>query len=423
MMLKRSMPDSSLNEWLRRLELLHPVEIELGLERVTEVARSLGLLESPPRTITVAGTNGKGSVVAVVSAGLRAAGFRVGTYTSPHLVRFNERICIDEVAVADADLVSAFSVIDSARGQISLTYFEFATLAALWLFRERRVDWQVLEVGLGGRLDAVNIIDADFSAITSIGLDHIEWLGSDRETIAIEKAGVARQGQVCVVADPQPPATLIAALSERGSIPMFIDRDWRVGAGEFVSAQGQHVPLPEVSGLLPANIGAGLQVLELAGISLDSSVLSCVSSIHLPGRRHRLRFGALEVWLDVAHNTEAVRELVAMLRSHPCEGATRVMFGVMGDKPIRDMISACREVVDEWNVIELGHVPRAMPADQLAEKIGLSDVVSVGPFATVWDAVMQRAEPGDRIVIFGSFFTVGAAYSEFGDSVRTSGDG
>ena len=423
MMLKRSMPDSSLSEWLRRLELLHPVEIELGLERVTAVARSLGLLESPPRTITVAGTNGKGSVVAVVSAGLRAAGFRVGTYTSPHLVRFNERICIDEAAVPDRDLVSAFSEIDSARGQISLTYFEFATLAALWLFRERRVDWQVLEVGLGGRLDAVNIIDADFSAITSIGLDHIEWLGSDREAIAIEKAGVARQGQVCVVADRQPPATLIAALSERGSIPMFIDRDWRVGEGEFLSAQGQRVTLPEVNGLLPANIGAGLQVLELAGISLDSSVLSRVASIHLPGRRHQLRFGALDVWLDVAHNTEAVRELVALLRSQPCGGATRALFGVMGDKPIRDMIFACREVVDEWNVIELGHVPRAMPADQLAEKIGLSDVVSVGPFATVWDAVMQRAEPGDRIVIFGSFFTVGAAYSEFGDSVRTSGDG
>tara|TARA_B100001057_G_scaffold410491_1_gene425618 strand:- start:233 stop:1492 length:1260 start_codon:yes stop_codon:yes gene_type:complete len=401
----------SLSAWLERLELQHPVEIELGLERAYAVAHKLGLLTSPPTTLTVAGTNGKGSVVTVLSAALVHSGKRVGRYTSPHLNRFNERICIDDVEVQDPELVAAFEAIEAASAAISLTYFEVATLAALWIFRERSVDVQVLEVGLGGRLDAVNIIDADLSVITCIGLDHTDWLGDSRELIAIEKAGVARPAQPCVIADGDPPSSLISALDALGAQTCLINRDWRVGEGEMQTADHQNYRLPDNTGLLPVNIGAAIQALELSGlVTVDQSLVDQLASVSLAGRLSRLQMSSFELVLDVAHNVESVSELMQFLRNHPISGKTVAVFGVMGDKPIRDMLFECETAFDEWNLIDLRHVPRAMSTDRLAGFLEpMCTAINQGPFPDLWQSLLARVTTGDRVVVFGSFFSVGEA--------------
>ena len=401
----------SLSAWLERLESQHPVEIELGLDRVTAVAQNLGLLSSPPTTLTVAGTNGKGSVVTVLSAALAHSGKRVGRYTSPHLNRFNERICIDDVEVQDAELVAAFEAIEDASTVISLTYFEVATLAALWIFRDRDVDVQVLEVGLGGRLDAVNIIDANLSVVTNIGLDHTDWLGNSRELIAIEKAGVARPGQPCVVADPDPPSSLLPTLDGFGVKVFLMNRDWRVDGGEVQTASAQRYQLPDNTGLLPVNMAAAIQALELSGLlTVDQSLVDHLATVSLTGRLSRIKNRHFELVLDVAHNVESVSQLVQFLKDHPISGRTAAVFGVMGDKPIRDMLALCESVFDEWNLIDLCHVPRAISTDRLTgflEPMGAA--INHGPFADLWRSLMTRVTTVDRIVVFGSFFSVGEA--------------
>jgi len=406
-----SMTPLSLSAWLERLESQHPVEIELGLDRVSNVAQSLGLLSSPPTTLTVAGTNGKGSVVTVLSAALVHSGRRVGRYISPHLNRFNERICIDDVEVEDAELVAAFEAIEDASGAISLTYFEVATLAALWIFKEQKVDVQVLEVGLGGRLDAVNIIDADLSVVTSIGLDHTDWLGDSRELIAIEKAGVARSGQSCVVADLDPPDSLLSTLDALGATTFLVNRDWHVVGGNVQTASHQRYQLPENTGLLPVNVGAAIQVLELSGLlTVDHSLVTHLASVSLTGRLNRIQKDDFELVLDVAHNVESVSQLVKFLSNHPVPGKTFAVFGVMGDKPIRDMLSLCESAFDEWSLIDLCHVPRAMSTDRLSaffEPMGAA--INQGSFEDLWHSLMTRVMTGDRIVVFGSFFSVGEA--------------
>ena len=409
--LSRHMAPLSLSGWLQRLESQHPVEIDLGLERVASVAEKLGLITSPPPTITVAGTNGKGSVVAVASALLELSGLQVGRYTSPHLNRFNERICINGAEASDEDLTLAFDVIEQARGAISLTYFEAATLAALWIFRQRNVDIQVLEVGLGGRLDAVNILDADVSVITSIGLDHMDWLGDDREQIAIEKAGVARAQRPCIVAEGDPPRSLLVSLDERGAVNCMVNRDWRIANGVVQLASGKNFQLPGIKGLLPQNIGAAIQALEVGQFcSLSQDLLDQISGLSLPGRLSLHQLGSVELVLDVAHNVEAVVKLAQFLTQRPVTGKTIALFGVMGDKPIRDMIAACESVFDEWNLIDLSHVPRAMDPDRLVEMLKPKERIGAqGSFADLWGSVLPRSGAGDRIVVFGSFFSVGEA--------------
>jgi len=406
-----SMAPLSLSAWLERLESQHPVEIELGLDRVSDVAQNLGLLSSPPTTLTVAGTNGKGSVVTVLSAALVHSGKRVGRYISPHLNRFNERICIDDVEVQDAELIAAFEAIEDARAAISLTYFEVATLAALWIFRERSVDVQVLEVGLGGRLDAVNIIDADLSVVTSIGLDHTDWLGDSRELIAIEKAGVARPGQPCVVADPDPPNSLISTLDALGATTFLINREWRVVGGEMQASSHRRYQLPDNTGLLPVNMGAAIQALEVSGlVTVDQSLVNHIASVRLTGRLSRIQTEDLEVVLDVAHNVESVSQLVQFLKDHPVSGKTAAVFGVMGDKPIHDMRTLCESAFDEWHLINLCHVPRAMSSDRLTEFLKpMGAPIHQGAFADLWQSLMTRVTTGDRVVVFGSFFSVGEA--------------
>ena len=279
------MTDSTLSDWLERLQSQHPVEIDLGLERVSAVAQAMHLVPASMPTLTVAGTNGKGSVVAVLSSVLLAGGLRVGSYTSPHLVSFNERICVNGSPVSDQDLLAAFNTIEAARGDISLTYFEVATLAALWIFREHKVDVQVLEVGLGGRLDAVNIIDADLTIITSIGLDHMDWLGDDRGLIAVEKAGVARPGRPCVVAEHDPPASLRRRLEDIGAEVSWISEDWILESPHVVTSSGSRYSLPESEGLLPQNVGAAVEALGVVRGDFSHAVFVGFDALHWRARQ------------------------------------------------------------------------------------------------------------------------------------------
>ncbi|MCH1610191.1 MAG: bifunctional folylpolyglutamate synthase/dihydrofolate synthase [Luminiphilus sp.] len=408
------MTHSTLSDWLKRLQSQHPVEIDLGLERVSTVARAMNLVPAPIPTLTVAGTNGKGSVVAVLSSVLLASGLRVGSYTSPHLVSFNERICVNGSPVNDQGLVAAFNSIEVARGDISLTYFEVATLAALWIFREHEVDVQVLEVGLGGRLDAVNIIDADLTIITSIGLDHTDWLGDDRGLIAVEKAGVARPGRPCVVAEHDPPDALRRRLGDIGAEVSWISEDWILESPYVVTSSGSRYSLPESEGLLPQNVGAAVEALELSEvIALTQSLLDSTNRIGVPGRHSMHQCQNIDVLMDVAHNVESVRALVQRLHASPVTGKTRAIFGVMGDKPIHDMLAAAGSVVDEWNLVDLSHVDRAASLDDLASCIGVDNIADRGRFPTLWPSVRDRCSAEDRVVIFGSFFTVAEAMALF----------
>ena len=413
-----------LSDWLERLQLQHPVAIDLGLDRVAQVAENLDVLESCPTTLTVAGTNGKGSVVEVLSALLVGAGLSVGAYTSPHLLRFNERIRVDGHEVRDHDIVAAFEAIERARGDISLTYFEVATLTALWIFRGHGVNVQVLEVGLGGRLDAVNIVDADVAVITSIGLDHTDWLGDDRAQIAVEKAGVARLGCPCVVAEGDPPASLSVCLDEIGAKPLWVGNDWSVSDSHVLLSSGQNILLPSFSGLLPQNIGAAIEALYQSGlIAVNQPLTGTVQRLSLTGRLSRHRRGELEVLMDVAHNVESAVVLIDYLQKHPIAGATRAVFGVMGDKPIHDMIAACAGVFDEWHLIDLSHINRAMKVDELIVKLSGESVAGQGRFEALWPALRSGSSDGDRIVIFGSFFSVGEALAFFNSEDAAEGGG
>ncbi len=408
------MTDSTLSGWLERLQSQHPVEIDLGLERVSAVARAIDLVPATIPTLTVAGTNGKGSVVAVLSSVLLAGGRRVGSYTSPHLVSFNERICVNGSPVSDQDLVAAFNAIEVARGDISLTYFEVATLAALWIFREQEVDVQVLEVGLGGRLDAVNIIDADLTIITSIGLDHTDWLGDDRGLIAVEKAGVARSSCPCVVAEHDPPDALRRRLEDIGAEVSWVSEDWMLESPYVVTSSGSRYLLPENEGLLHQNVGAAIEALERSDvICLTQTLLDSMHPIGVPGRLSMLQYQNIDVLMDVAHNAESVRALVQRLRASPVTGKTRAIFGVMGDKPIHDMLAECGDVVDEWNLVDLSHVDRAASLDDLVRCIGVENVADQGLFSMLWPSVRNRCSNADRVVIFGSFFTVAEAMAMF----------
>ena len=413
-----------LSDWLDQLKLQHPVEIDLGLDRVTQVAADLDLLEAVPTTFTVAGTNGKGSVVEVLSSLLVGTGHSVGSYTSPHLLRFNERIRIDGHEASDSDIVEAFETIDRTRGDISLTYFEMATLAALWIFRDRDVDVQVLEVGLGGRLDAVNIIDAHVAVVTSIGLDHIDWLGDDLAQIAVEKAGVARADRPCVIAEGDPPASLRTRLDEIGAESLWVGRDWSVSDSHVTLSSGHELSLPPVSGLLPQNVGAAMEALYQSGLLTVDQLLTCsVPTLSVPGRLNRQLRAELDVVMDVAHNVESAKVLIDYLQAHSTLGKTKAMFGVMGDKPIHDIIGACAGVFDEWHLIDLSHIDRAMAVDVLADVLSGELVVARGRFEELWPAVRNGSGQGDRVVIFGSFFSVGEALAFFNAEDAAGGGG
>lgn len=409
----------SLEEWLSWLERQHPVAIDMGLERVGKVADRLGVRDPGCPVITVAGTNGKGSTVATLVSIYRVAGLRVGSYTSPHLLHFGERICVQGIPVTESELVAAFEQVHLAQGEVSLTYFEFTTLAAFWLFREAALDVWVLEVGLGGRLDAVNLIDADVAVVTSIGIDHVEYLGNTRAAIAREKAGIFRAGRPAICGDISPPAELGEVASRTGAVlaRRGCDFDFRDEGDAWAWHDGHRVltglPKPR---LALENAATALAALFAAPLVVDETALrEGLSLAALPGRLQVAGESPL-ILLDVAHNPHGVDFLMHHLPA-PAQGQrTLAVFAMLADKDIAGVIEGCLGHVDSWFVAGLP-APRAAKTANILPLLHARGCHVGGAYpggAAALRAARQQARPADRILVFGSFYTVAAAQQALG---------
>ena len=404
---------STLAQWLSWQETLHPNKIDMGLERVRDVAEIMGLRHPAPVTVTVAGTNGKGSSVAFLAAILHGAGYRVGTYTSPHVFRYNERVAIDGQPVADDLLCDAFTRIDAARGNTSLTYFEFGTLAALQVFHNSRLDVAVLEAGLGGRLDAVNVVDSDCALITRIGIDHVGWLGGHREQIGAEKAAIFRSNRPAVCGDPTPPASLLAAAKQIGARLFVRRKDFdvvlRKGGWDWQSAQSEWPALPRPA--LPGsfqidNAAAVLMTLEclrdLLPVSLEAVKVG-LQDASVPGRL-QICEGPVQRIFDVAHNPQAAAAVADYLAAQYRKGKTRGVLGMLADKDVASVVSALKDQVDTWY---LGTVQdeRGLAAREIAQRAAL-DAACFDSLTAAYQQALAEARPGDRILVTGSFVGV-----------------
>jgi dihydrofolate synthase / folylpolyglutamate synthase len=406
----------TLADWLSYLESLHPKTIALGLERVGEVRDRLDL-RLPFPVITVGGTNGKGSVCAMLESILSAAGYRAGCYTSPHLLDYNERVRIAKRQVGDDELIAAFEKIEGARGDIPLTYFEFGTLAAVQCFVDHRVDVAILEVGLGGRLDAVNVFDSDCAVVTSVDLDHTDYLGDTREKIGFEKAGIYRSGKAAIFGDRDMPDTIASEAKRVGA------QLWRLGAQFDFSGHGQQwdycgvsvnraaLPYPALRGDYQLNnasaVLAALESLkERLPVSMEAVRRGLVEAV-LPGRFQVLP-GRPQLILDVAHNPHAARSLARNLVGMPPASRTIAVFAMLHDKDIAGVVEALKNRIDVWCVSGL-QVPRGAPAIALASILGDSGAGRVLSSDTVEEALQRacnEASENDRIIAFGSFYTV-----------------
>jgi len=411
------------------MESLHPREIELGLARTGAVCERMDLARPPFPVVTVAGTNGKGSTVALLEHCLHAAGYKVGAYTSPHLLKYNERVRLTTEAVGDADLCGAFEAVELARGSTSLSYFEFGTLAAVELLRRARVDIAILEVGLGGRLDAVNVWDADIAMVSSIGIDHTDWLGDTREAIGREKAGIFRAGRPAICSDPNPPVSIVEAAARVGAELSLVHRDFDFTTHDqgwsWRSRRQQRagLPYPAMRGACQLYNASGvLMALELLAARFPVTQMQMRTGLlgaTLPGRFQTLPGRPLRV-LDVAHNLQAAQALAATLRDQPVSGKTIGVVGMLKDKPIVDVMRAMADVVDRWHVASLGgargaaaeHVRAAMAEAGIRTPIVLHADVSAA-----YAAACREARTDERVVAFGSFYTVGAILRAQTDSV------
>ena len=473
----------SLTDWLGYIERQHPKSIEMGLDRVREVARRMGLGKPAKRVVIVGGTNGKGSTVAFIEAIARAGGWKTGAYTSPHLLRYNERVRIDGVEASDAELVEAFEAVEEARlsflhpgeepapylirgdaqrwmragefrpsetikqsdsarphppfghllpkgegESIPLTYFEFGTLAALWLFQRSELDLAVLEVGLGGRLDAVNIVDADVAVITTVDIDHTDWLGPDREGIGAEKAGIARAWTPLVLGETDPPSSVlrhayaIGASAIRAGSDYFHEPVYSPVRPELVEGWrwrevGFEMELPNPQLDAPAqraNAAAAVAALRALDAKLPiSAFVRGIAGAQLPGRLQRFVRDGVEVRIDVGHNPQAARELAAWLRTHQGGGRTLVVFAALADKDVAPVVEAFDGLVDNWFLAGIDDAgPRNQDAGALATRLAATDAGAGERHATVAGALaaaLAQARAGDRVLAFGSFHTAAAA--------------
>jgi len=409
---------SSLQQWLAWQETLHPSAVDLGLERVSRVADRLRCRTPAPVVISVAGTNGKGSCVAMLEAILLRAGCRVGAYTSPHLFRYNERVRLEGKAVADQTLCDLFARVDAAREGDTLTYFEFGTLAALDLMSRQDLDVALLEVGLGGRLDAVNIVDADVALITSIGIDHTDWLGADRDAIAREKSGIMRSGRPAVCGDSEPPASLAAEAGRRGAHLIQRNRDFLVSqTGRQWHWQGckrqlRNLPLPALPGTHQltnaASVLSVLEILEPRVRVTREAIESGLRRVRLPGRVQHVG-GPVDQVLDVSHNAQAAQALANVLGTVPAAGHRYLVLGMLRDKDATSFIQPLRPYVDTWYATGL-QAQRASPVAALAaairRQVDGQPVITCANMQETLAALKAVAEPGDRIVVCGSFYTV-----------------
>lgn len=398
----------SLSDWLSYLEQIHAQPIELGLQRIQRVAVNAGLDHLPSMVITVGGTNGKGSTCAMLSSILQAAGYSTGVYASPHLLRYNERIKLNNVEVSDEDLCSAFTYIEQKRDGTSLTFFEFGTLAAFAIFQKYRPDVVILEVGLGGRLDATNIIDADVSVITSIDLDHCDWLGNTKSAIAVEKAGIYRNKHPAINGEPDAPVTLFQTAEIIGADLYSVgdhfnyqelNDSWHYSGQRW---QLDFLPIPQ----LPVqNAATALAVLEHIQLSVsEAAIRDGLIHAQLTGRFQRLQTNPTVI-IDVAHNPHAARYLAEKLKN---QSATRIIavVGMLKDKDIQHTLQSLTSQISSWHLADLSG-PRAASAEYLAAFLpnGCSYVCHQS-VEDAYHAALADVTNNDLVVVFGSFFTV-----------------
>ena len=429
---------SNLQKWLTHISRVHPREIELGLGRVQRIAQDMSLSKSF-KVITVAGTNGKGSVVSVMENLLCHAGISVGAYTSPHLHCFNERIRLQGLPCDEGLICEAFSEIDAIRGEVSLSYFEFATLAALWIFRRKRVSIALLEVGLGGRLDAVNILDPDVSVITAVGLDHQDWLGDSREEIGLEKAGILREGGSFVCGDPDPPLSVIRKARELSCLSLYQGQEFGLRTdkqsqetqwwGVMPDGSGMCAAFPAATAVLPVNVSTALQALASADTDVDlEQAAGILAAVKPPGRQELTqdRMTGAPVMLDVAHNPDSIDALVYAVQRlrQPYSaldhrrGTVRLVMAVMADKDVETMVASLVSIADIWYIAQVEDA-RCLPSIELGEKLKeldpnaimhCFDGVAEAYKAACEDAVAQAIEvERELVIVAGSFHTVAAA--------------
>jgi dihydrofolate synthase/folylpolyglutamate synthase len=416
---------SSLDEWLVWQEQCHPRPIDLGLDRVAGVFARL--IDNPKKipTITVAGTNGKGSCVAFLESIYRAQGYKVGAYTSPHLLRYNERIRINGQSCSNDEICTAFARIDSVRGDTSLSYFEFGTLAALDIFDTANVDIRILEVGLGGRLDAVNIIDPDVALVTTIAIDHVDWLGHTEEAIGREKAGIFRRGVPAVIGDSQVPVSLLQSAQEKQALALQMGRDFeyqkQINCWDWSSNQVKllQLPIPQLQGEHQfRNASAVLMAVNCLQPQLPVTELAIrngLSQTRLQGR-FQLIEGENPILLDVGHNPQAVQTLLDFLQTHFADVKIHAVFAMMKDKDIPKVLSMMHKRVSAWYLAPLKN-PRAAPEALLSQYFQELDIPLVNRgyqnFAEAFNAARRQVLPGEMILIFGSFFLVSEYLSQF----------
>ncbi|PSW57520.1 bifunctional tetrahydrofolate synthase/dihydrofolate synthase [Photobacterium leiognathi] len=402
---------ASLSIWLKYLEQLHTSAIDLGLDRVKAVGQKADLLKPAPCVITVAGTNGKGSTCAMLEAILIEAGYKVGVYSSPHLVRYNERVRINNQELDDGEHTQAFASVEAARGDISLSLFEFGTLSALTLFKTHQVDVVVLEVGLGGRLDATNIVDHDVSVITSLAIDHVDWLGDNIDVIGYEKAGIFRSGKPAICGQPHPPATVPAHADDIGAELYQVgyqfeyqveDNHWNWQCGAFDLTQ---LPLPNLP--LP-NAATALMALGAAELDIsEENIINGLKKAQLPGRMQRVSEQPLII-MDVAHNPHSAEYFANQLsKIKQKEGKNKIhaVVAMLHDKDIASTIAAMRDTVDDWYPASLTG-PRAATAEEILQHLPANCVGFDKP-ESAFDQALTQAGEDDMVIVFGSFYTVG----------------
>jgi dihydrofolate synthase / folylpolyglutamate synthase len=396
----------SLSDWLAYIERQHPKAIALGLDRVAAVFQRVK--PQLPIAITVGGTNGKGSTCALLEAMLRAGGYKTGLYTSPHLVAYNERVRISGMEASDDLLCESFEAVEAARGDTPLTYFEYGTLAAFWIFAREKVEALILEVGLGGRLDAVNVVDADCAVLTSVGIDHVDYLGPDRESIGREKAGIFRAGRPAVIAEPDAPQSVLSSQGKH----LLIGRDFG-----YVDQQSQWSywgPGGKRGGLAHPALRGAMQLRNAAAAmcALDTlrerlplsmqDIRRGLAEAVLPARFQVLP-GRPQIILDVAHNPQAARVLADNLGASGFAPETIGVCGMLRDKDIAGVLAELKPRITRWHLASLSG-PRAASAAELAEHVNGEQFDSP---AQAFEAALGRATPDDKIVVFGSFLTVG----------------